>query len=214
MTIPSGKGQPTPDNPEALARAVRKVIDGKSNDLTREERDALKQNEKQKEERLRWQYYETIPQKHWRQMSGRQSKVINEQAERYGIPFGGSTISLTQVVRAIHNFLADNKYKLAREDDALMNGSSSPALERYREERAAMAQMDRLEREGNLISRDVVRISLGKTASIIRTAGEALQRQFGQAAADILNEAIDDAEAEIDRFFTPSQEVASDDPPD
>ncbi len=70
-------------------------------------------------------------------MSGRQTKVINEQAERYGIPFGGATINLPTVVRALHDFLADNAVKLARDDDPLMQGVGSPALERYREERAA-----------------------------------------------------------------------------
>ena len=37
-----------------LARAYRKVMDGK--ELTRTERETLKRQEKQKEERLRWHY--------------------------------------------------------------------------------------------------------------------------------------------------------------
>src|SRR5690242_10540213 len=90
---------------DLVARAMRKVVNRE--ELTRPERTALKRHEKDKEERLRWQYYASIPQKHWRQMSGRQSKVINEQAERYGLPFGGPTINLSAVVRAWHNFLAE-----------------------------------------------------------------------------------------------------------
>ena len=103
--------------------------------MTKEERRLLKRHESEKEERLRWQYYASIPQKHWRNMSGRQTKVINEQAQRYGIPFGGASINLPAVVRALHDFLADNAVKLARDDDELMQGNGSPALERYREER-------------------------------------------------------------------------------
>ena len=38
-------------------------------DLTREERAAVKRHEKDEEERLRWQYYASIPQKHWRAMT-------------------------------------------------------------------------------------------------------------------------------------------------
>ncbi len=45
-------------------------------------------------------------------MSGRQAKVLQEQAARYGIPFGGSTIDLPEVVRALHDFLANAKYQL------------------------------------------------------------------------------------------------------
>jgi hypothetical protein len=59
----------------------------------------------------------------------------------------------------------------------------------------------RLEREGELLPRDLVRQSLSKTAAIIRIAGETLQKQFGDSAAEVLYEAIGDAEAEIDRFF-------------
>lgn len=181
------------------AEAYKKVLAGQ--ELTVREQTLLKRIEKEKEERLRWQYYAAIPQKHWRDMSGRQTKVINEQAVRYGIPFGGATINLPTVVRSLHDFLADNAQKLAQDDDALMQGSGSLALERYREERAAIARLDRLEREGSLLPRDEVREALGRIASILRGAGDTLQRQFGQTAADILLEALDDAGREIERAF-------------
>ncbi len=182
---------------DLVARAYRKVMDRQ--ELTKEERRALKRHEKEKEERLRRQYYNAIPQKHWREMSGRQTKVLNEQAERYGIPFGGPVICLPSVVRALHDFLAENAVKLAREDDPLMQGGGSPALERYREERAMLARLDRLEREGSLIPRDEVREALGRVATILRSAGDALGRQFGSAALDIYFEALDDAERELQR---------------
>lgn len=184
---------------DLVARAYRKLMDRK--ELTKPERAALKRHEREKEERLRWQYYGAIPQKHWRQMSGRQTKILHEQAQRYGIPWGGATINLPAVVRAVHDFLADHAHKLARDDDLLMQGSGSPALERYREERAAMARLDRLEREQQLIPRDLARESLGRVAAILRGAGDALQRQFGPAAVEVLNEALDDAQREIERAF-------------
>jgi len=182
-----------------VARAYRKVMDRE--ELSRAEREALKRHEKQKEERLRWQYYRSIPQKHWREMSGRQAKVINEQALHYGIPFGGPKIDLPAVVKSLHNFLAENAEKLARDEDILLQGGSSPALERYREERAQLARLDRLERERQLLPRHEVKEALGRIAAIIRSAGDAIQRQFGAAAVEILYEALDDARREIDRFF-------------
>jgi hypothetical protein len=189
---------------EVVARAYRKVMAHEA--LTREEHAALKRHERDKEERLRWQFYRSIPQKHWREMSGRQTKVLNEQADRYNIPFGGPAISLPAVVRALHDFLADNAQKLAREDDDLMQGAGSPALERYREERAAIARLDRLERERKLLPRDEVRQALARIASIVRGAGDALQRQFGTAAVEILYEALEDAEREIQRSFGDDQD--------
>ena len=173
-----------------IAGAMRKVANRQ--DLTREERAALKRYEKQKEERLRWEYYGSIPQKHWRQMSGRQTKVINEQADRYGLPFGGPVVNLPKLARALHDFLAENAIKLAKEDDPLLQGGmgSSPALEDYRKERAALARLDRLEREKELLPRDAAREALGRVAGIIRGAGDSLQRQFGVAAVEILYEAL------------------------
>ncbi len=191
----------------AAAQVLDKLKSGAS--LTSTEKRTLKRYEKEREERLRWEYYKSIPQKHWREMSGRQTKVINEQAERYGIPFGGRTIDLPSVVRGLHNFLAENAAKLAADDDPLMRGEGSPALERYREERAAIARLDRLERERMLIPRDDVRTSLGRIAALIREAGETLQRQFGAEAAEILLEAMDDAEQEIERTFGESADPAA-----
>lgn len=196
---PQSAGSHASVDADLIARAVRKVMNRE--ELTRPERAALQRHEKEKEERLRWQYYGSIPKKHWRQMSGRQTKVINEQAERYGIPFGGPTVSLPAVVRRFHNFLAENAYKLAQDDDLLQGGGASPALERYREERSALARLDRLDREGALLPRDEVREALGRIAAILRTAGETLQRQFGSEAADILYEALDDAQRDVERTF-------------
>jgi hypothetical protein len=184
---------------ELAKRAYQKLMAGQQ--PTAEEKAALRRFEKDKEESRRWEYYRSIPQKHWRQMSGRPTQVINSQAERYGIPFGGAKIDLTKVVKALHEFLAVNAQKLASDDELMQGDASSPALERYREERARLAQLDRLEREHVLVQRDQVREGLGRIASIIRTAGDTLQRQFGPDAAEILLDSLDDAEQEIERLF-------------
>ncbi|MGE0770052.1 MAG: hypothetical protein AB7L90_26760 [Hyphomicrobiaceae bacterium] len=198
---------------DLVARAYRKTFERQ--ELTAQERAALKRHERDKEEQLRWKFYGSIPQKHYRQMSGRQTKVLNEQAKRYGIPCGGPEVDLSKVLRSFHDFLADNAHRLGPDDDPLMQGGGSPALERYREERAAMARLDRLEREQKLLPRDEVRESMARTAAILRAAGDTLQRQFGPAAVEILYEALDDAQREIDRSFgeagnAPGSEPASD----
>ena len=197
---------PSPPDAEArldkdlITRAYRKTLDGQ--ELTGPERAAVKRYEKGKRERNAWDCYNAIPQKHWRQMSGRQTKVLNEQAARYGIPFGGATINLPAVVRALHDFLAENAVKLARDEDPLLQGGpASPALEAYRVERAALAKLDRMERERLLVPRDDVRQALGRIAAILRGAGDTLQRQCGPAAVEILFEALDDAQREMDRSF-------------
>ena len=74
---------------ELAAEALRRRQAGQR--PTRRELAALRRVEKARDDELRWQHYRTIPQKHWREMSGRQAKVINEQAATHGIPFAGRT---------------------------------------------------------------------------------------------------------------------------
>jgi len=182
---------------DLAAQAARKLMSGQQ--PTAEERAALRRHERHQEELRRWQYYESIPQKHWRRMSGRQTKVLAEQADRYGLPFGGRTVNLPKLVRALHEFLAANARKLAADDDMMDAGAE--ALQQYRKERARLARLDRLARERTLVSRENVRDGLGRIAHLLRAAGEALQRQYGKEAGELLDEALDDAQREIDRLF-------------
>jgi hypothetical protein len=115
-------------------------------------------------------------------------------AADYGIPFGGPTINLLKVVKALHNFLAANPRKLSTDDDLLGSGAPSPALERYGEERATIAKLDRMERERQLVRRDNVRIGLTRIANILRPAGDVLTQHYGPGAAEIVTDPLCDAE--------------------
>jgi hypothetical protein len=180
-----------------VAAGRRKVKNGQT--LTNQESAAVKKADRAQEEGLRWKYYATIPKKHWEKMSGRHRGQLTEQADRYDIPFGGAVIDLTKVVPDLHKFLAANALKLAKPDDPLMAGGDSPMLEKYREEQYLMAKLKRGEMERTLIPRDETRMCMGRMASILRNCGEVLQRQFGPGALDVLNEALDDAEGEVNR---------------
>lgn len=63
---------------------------------------------REQEEQLRWKHYCSISAKHWKAMSGRQTKTLIEQSGRYGIPFSGAVINLPDVVKALHDFFAEN----------------------------------------------------------------------------------------------------------
>lgn len=185
-----------------FARAVSREMAGEV--TTQADERALRKFLKDWEDRLRWSFYESIPAKHWREMSGRQAKVLNEQSERYGIPFGGRMIDLPAVVRRLHDFLADNSRTLASRgmsEDDMLAGPESPALERFRDERAKIAKLDRLERERRLLPKDEVFDALGRVAAILREAGETIARMHGQQPAKILAEALEDAEREIGDLF-------------
>jgi hypothetical protein len=176
---------------QELAAAYGKLL--RKETLSRREKSALSRFERDREERLRWQYYGSIPKKHWQRMSGRQVKVINEQAARYGLPISGPVIDLSKFVRAFHDFLARHAYRLSTEDDDLLrSGGSSPALERYREEKALIARLDRLEREKELVSAKEVEQFCLWFADRIRNAAELVGRRFGDEALAIYTDALDD----------------------
>jgi hypothetical protein len=194
----SASPQIDPAERETLAAAVRKT---KANEkLTATEKAALKRFRQSSEEADRWRYYATIPKKHWVKLSGRQHKVLDDQAGRYGVPILGSQIDLAAVARWLHDFLARNARKLAPEEE-LLAGDSDWA-EKYRKERALLLRLERREREGVLVSRDKSHQCWDRVAGVIRRAGETLQRQFGAAALRILNRALEDATREVDGVFT------------
>lgn len=160
---------------------------------------ALKRIDKGKEEQQRWEFYRTIPQKHWREMGGGwQAKILQEQADRYGLPIGRAIIDLPAVVLALRKFLAANAHRLSKEsDDPLLCGPSSPALERYREARAGLANLELHQRQGNLLDRAEVHERMLRAATPLRRAGEALQRKFGVEAQRVLDAAVDEFLREV-----------------
>lgn len=184
---------------DLVAAAIAKQREGKC--PNQQEAGALRRFERARRERLRWEIYRSIPQKDWRAMSGRQAKIINQQAELYGIPFGGSTIDLPAVVKALHDFFASNAHKLAavKFDDPLMAFGEGPALERYRVARAELAELELGKRRGNLLPRKQIRELLNSLAPILRGCGDQLQRRCGREALEILDEHLTVWEREIVR---------------
>lgn len=82
-------------------------------------------------------------------------------------------------------------------DEVLFAGSDSPQLERYRAARADLAEMEVLERQGQLIPTTQVETCLASIRQLWRQHGDVVQRQFGQDAARLHNETL----AEIDRVI-------------
>lgn len=129
-------------------------------------------------------------------MSGRQAKILNEQAQRYGIPFDGAAIDLPRVVRALHDFLAVHARRLARsmargDDD--VDDERDP-LDLYRSERYLRERLKRMAEERSLLPRADVHDRFAQVAAILRNAGDVLQRQCGRDAHQILDEAITECE--------------------
>lgn len=173
---------------------------------TREEMAALRRVEKQEEGRLRWEYYETVPQKHYREMTGRQTKLLQDVASRWAIPCDSRVISLPKVLRAFHDLLAKHSRVLSAaqgmgEDDMNGTGASSEALERYRQERFLLSRLERLERERVLLPREDVHAGLAHVAAFYRSMQEKLERSFGRDVADMMEEDLAEAESAMREYF-------------
>jgi len=210
--MPKGKQRAFDDaNLQQLARAaLHKLAAGQT--PTRAELRAKARVEADVEERKRWEYYRTIPKKHWIDMSGRQYKILDGQAKTYGLPIAGESVDLPAVVRWLHDFLANNGRKLLAPDsdaDLLYGGGDSPALERLREESWKCKRLERLEREGQLVDREQIRSTLSAFAGLLRNCGEALQKQFGPDALELLLATIEDGERLLEREFAAVRTVES-----
>jgi len=166
---------------------------------------ALRRVERKREEQRRWECYGSIPKKHWREMSGRQAKVLNEQATRHGIPFGGRTVSLPDVVKRLHDFLAENKLRLQAEGD----DATDPVRLAQRRATLAEAQAREIRAKlmvGTAVSTEEHDRALDLVCSAFRTAinnaaGELSPRLAGKSVAAVREQLKAWAEETSDRFF-------------
>ncbi len=167
---------------------------------------ALKKFEREQEERQRWEHYRTVSKKDYLLMAGRSAKVVREQASRHGLPYPldepKAKISLPAVLRWLHDFLAENKWRLLApgDDDPMMVGSGkdSPALERYRLAKAELTEFDLAERRGTLVAVDEVLVWYhAEVAEPIRKALETLELRHGKEAVDLVTPALQAADAAV-----------------
>lgn len=169
-----------------------------------------KDDARKREEEERWRIYRSIPQKHIREMTGRQTKQLNEQAQRYGLPIGGPAVDLTRLLPALMDFLAVHGRKIRRDEEPKADDSAKAALEaEWKRERIAAVRLGRLEKERELIPREEMREFHIEVASVLSSAGDMLARQFGAEAQQILNDVLTELESKVDRFFQAPEDAGN-----
>ena len=87
------------------------------------------------------------------------------------------------------------------DDAAMLAAGTSPALERYREARARIAELQADEAEGTYVHVEKMQRGMQAMAAIMRDAGSRLQKQCGPDAKLILDEHLDAFEAMIPELF-------------
>lgn len=146
-------------------------------------------------------YAKRVPQKEFCLLSGRQAKQLKEQAIRYGFPIDGPTVDLYESTRSFFDFIGRHASKLVPgSEDPLLDGASTPWLERYREERTKMARLERHKLEGQLIGRSDIHEKLGALANVMHQTGDHLGRRFGPDAAAIFNQMLEVFERQVSEW--------------
>lgn len=144
-----------------------------------------------------------MPKKVYCALSGRAAQVVNEQADRYGLPLRGETVDLGDVLRAFHDLLAEYGRKINREDvdDPDDPGGDSPALERYRDEKAKIARLQRLEMEKQLLRRAPVHETLARFVNVWKQAADQLQRSGNESGYEVFVATVQAMEQEKDALL-------------
>ena len=186
---------------------------------TRDELAALRRVEKQIKEEQFWEHVENCPKGLYHRMSGRQYKVLNEQAKRYGIPCGERKVNLAAVVKWIHDYLADGARKpragpmpaaMGDELDGEMleafGDASSPALELYRMVRAQQEAIKLEKVREQVIERETLRDGLARIMNSLRQTGAQIQKVGGSEAHAVWEDGIGDAMNLIEELYGQSDE--------
>jgi len=94
------------------------------------------------------------------------------------------TIDLRILIPNLHTWMA------ARNRETTRSSARTPALERFRAERARLARLERLEREGKLLPQAELRAGLMHISQVLRASAERLEDLYGRDAGDIIREVL------------------------
>jgi hypothetical protein len=182
--------------------------------LTPKESRAIDQWNAEENERRGRLWLRSLTKKQYCELVGRQVKVVNDQADRYGIPLRGATVDALEVFKWIHDFLAKHKHTLP----AIIHGepgAASPSdqlkleqIEVYRRRVKLLENKIELAEE-TLLPRVEVHELLAQLAKVLRGAGERLHKQHGPQAASILEVALTDFDTMIEQLATKTESPAA-----
>lgn len=136
--------------------------------------------------------------------------TVRKEWKARGMPGESGAWPLDRIAQWRHDRdIADKRraVSLGSDEDPLLSGPVSPALERFREARASIAELDFLKRTGDVIDREQIHEVFSRIAMVLRGAGEKLERDFGGDARGIFDAALDEAERVADGVFAATEDV-------
>jgi phage terminase Nu1 subunit (DNA packaging protein) len=139
----------------------------------------------------------------------RDRKNILRTADRWALPIDSRSVNLWAVVKAFHDLLADNANDLHRLRTQREADDRDPNR-KYRAAKAAQEELKLQRMRGEVVDARVIGEAIAAAAGVIREAGDQLQRLYGPEAADILDDACDEAEAAAKRAIQKAQQASAD----
>lgn len=109
---------------------------------------------------------------------------------KQGMPGLPGEYNLADVVQWLRQAGPWRQHLKVTDDDPLMDDTDSPGLERYRQAKAAIAELDYAERQKELMARDKVKALFVRWAAVLRRMGERISKRFGNDAAITVNDAL------------------------
>lgn len=132
-------------------------------------------------------------------LSGRQQKVVDEQARRYGLAIDGAKIDLYQVLRRFHDILAEwgpMIKELEGEEGSLRKEKLKREIELLKRKEEAAA-IDIKNKHDEFVDRETLRVRMDWLASKLRMVSERLGKRFGADAQILFNHALKQIEEEL-----------------
>lgn len=192
--------KPTPDRTErALSAALKKH---RGEPLSQRESRDLTWWEKEQRDRVVDDLLTTLPKGIYCDLAGRQQKLVDEFAERYGVPCDGPTVNLYRAVNAMHDLIVENAHLLAAdmdEDQVKLQHEKLRQevlqLQKRNERLAIQIEADR----GEVVYKSELREALSWLSLRLRALGRQLQKsKTGNDAQKTLNEFLEQLAKEIE----------------
>lgn len=184
---------------DTVAALTAKLKQAKGGDLTKSEISLVKKYDEIVAESNREDALLNLPKGIYCKLSGRQQKVVDEQAVRYGLAIDGSKIDLYQVLKKFHDILAEWGPTI----NELQGAEGSLRTEKLRREiellerRSKSIELDIKNKQDEFIDRNTLRIRMEWLANKLRTVSERLGKRFGADAQVLLNHALSQIEEEL-----------------
>jgi len=191
--MPKAPGPKNQSREAAALRARLKQIDGKP--LSKSELADIAWMERQDAAFYAELWAQKCSKGDYCRLAGRQNKVIDEAAHRYGFPIGGPVVNLYDAVKALHDFVAANGQRFASQIDEendreeLEKEKLRKQIEGYTIENERR-EIDLQHARGDAIPKDNLRAALSALQAHLRSFGQQLRRT-NPTAVDDYNDFLD-----------------------